>query len=200
MKRTNKDQWKQFEQQVAGKRTGTKKQSHIVPEDLVVQRMSPIPTGRIKKYEPLDTRDFVPFTDFYKLSLENMKIACERHYRLPGNSCDVSRSDRGPSCTRFEQIKGKNVFRVIFLENREQIVTSPGKLVSSTPGNFSVPVTMISNVTDAKHVAAPPSVFVQSVSIAALLKTGKLIKRKVPEKLSLEYFDLQSITWKDLRT
>ena len=35
--------------------------------------MSPIPTGRMKKYEALDTRDFVPFTDFYKLSLENIK-------------------------------------------------------------------------------------------------------------------------------
>ena len=86
MKRTNKDQWKQFEQQVIAKRTGTKKQSHIVPEDLVVQRISPIPTGRMKKYEHLDRRDFVPFTDFYELSLENIKIACERHYRLPRNS------------------------------------------------------------------------------------------------------------------
>ena len=38
---------------------------------------------------------------------------------------------------------------------------------------------------------------VQSVSIAALLKAGKLGKRKVPEKPGLEYFDLQSIMWKD---
>ena len=70
MKRTNKDQWKQFEQQVTAKRTGTKKKSYIVPEDLVVQRMSSIPTGRMKKYVSLDTRDFVPFTDFYELSLK----------------------------------------------------------------------------------------------------------------------------------
>ena len=173
MKRTNKDRWKQFEQQVAAKRTGTKKQSHLVPEDLVVQRMSPIATGRIKKYEPLDNRDFVPFTDFYEVSLENVKIACERHYRLCRNSCDVLVSDRGASCSRFER----------FLENREQAVVSPDTLISSTPGNFSVPVTMISNVTDAKHVTAPPSVFAQSVSIAALLKAAKLVKTKVPEKL-----------------
>ena len=106
----------------------------------------------MKKYEPLDTRDFVLFTEFYELSLENIKKACGRHYRLPRNSCDVLVSDRGPSCTRFEQIKGK--------KNREQIVASPNKLVSSTSGNFLVPLTMISNVTDAKHVAAPlPSVF-----------------------------------------
>ena len=42
MKRTDKDHWKQFEQQVAVKRTGTKKRSHIVLKDLVVKRMSPL--------------------------------------------------------------------------------------------------------------------------------------------------------------
>ena len=78
-------------------------------------------------------------------------------------------------------------------------MASPDKLVSSTPRNFSVAVKMISNVTDAKHFAALPSVFAQSVSIATLLKAGKLVKRKVPEKLSLEYFDLQSITWNDFK-
>ena len=56
---------------------------------------------------------------------------------------------------------------------------------------------MVSNVKDAKHVAALPSVFAQTVLIVALLKAGKSVKRKVPEKLSFEYFDLQSITWKD---
>ena len=56
---------------------------------------------------------------------------------------------------------------------------------------------MVSNVKDAKHVAALPSVFAQTVVIVALLKAGKSVKRKVPEKLSFEYFDLQSITWKD---
>ena len=117
----------------------------------------------MKKYEPLDARNFVLFTDFYELSLENMKIACERHYRLPRNSCDVWVSFRGPSYTRIEQIKGKKGFLVRFLENRQQASASPDKLISSTPSNFSVPVTMTSNVTDAKHVATSPSVFAQSV-------------------------------------
>ena len=112
-------------------------------------------TGRMKK--SLDTRDFAPFPDFYELSLENIKITCERHYRLPRNSCDVLVSDRGPSCTHIEQIKGKKVFLVRFLGNREQTAASPDIIVSSTPVNLSVPVTMISNVTDVKYVAAPPS-------------------------------------------
>ena len=69
-------------------------------------------------------------------------------------------------------------------------MASPNKLVSSPFGNFSVPITIISNVTDAKHVAAPPLVFPQSVSNTALLKAGKLVKGRLPEKLGLEYVDL----------
>ena len=199
MKRTNKVQWKQFEQQVTAKKTGTKEQLHIIPEDFIVHGMSPISTSRMKKYEPLDARDFAPLTDVYELFLENIKIACERHYRLPKNSRAVLVSDRGPYYTRINPIKGNNVSLVRFLENREQTVVSPDKLVSSITGNFSVPVTMISNVKDAKHVALPPSDSPQSVSITALLRNGKLVKRKVPKKLSLEYFDSKNITWKDFK-
>ena len=50
------------------------------------------------------------------------------------NSCNVSVSDRGHSCTRMEQIKRKNVFLVRFLETREQTVASSNKLLSSAPG------------------------------------------------------------------
>ena len=57
-------------------------------------------------------RDFVPFTDFHELTLENMKIACERHYRLPRISCDVLVSFGVSSCTGIEQMKGKKVFLV----------------------------------------------------------------------------------------
>ena len=71
----------------------------------------------MKKYKPLDMRDFVPYTDFCKLSLENIKIACKRHCRLPRNLCNVLVSDKGPSCSCIELMKGKKVFLVRFLEN-----------------------------------------------------------------------------------
>lgn len=51
MKRTSKDQLKQFEQQVTGKKTGTKKHWHIVPEDFIVQRMLTSLAGRMEKHE-----------------------------------------------------------------------------------------------------------------------------------------------------
>lgn len=51
MKRTSKDQLKQFEQQVTGKKTGTKKHWHIVPEGFIVQRMLTSLAGRMEKHE-----------------------------------------------------------------------------------------------------------------------------------------------------
>ena len=59
----------------------------------------------IEKYEPLDTRDFVPFEDYEELNLESIKEACERFYDAPAGSRNILASDRGPSCTNFEQIK-----------------------------------------------------------------------------------------------
>ena len=35
-----------------------------VPTDILVQRMSSTASGRLKKFEPQDTRDFVPFGDY----------------------------------------------------------------------------------------------------------------------------------------
>ena len=53
----------------------------------------------IKKYEPLDTRDFFPFEDYKELNLGNTKEACERFYNAPARSCDILASDRAPSCS-----------------------------------------------------------------------------------------------------
>ena len=71
-----------------------------VPSDTLVQRMSSIVSGQVKKYEPLDTRDFVPFEDYDELSIDNMKDACERFYNAQQNTCEILASDRGPSCAR----------------------------------------------------------------------------------------------------
>ena len=57
--------------------------------------MSSVASGLLKKYEPLDTRDFVPFEDYDELSIDNIKDACERFYNAPQNTCDILASDRG---------------------------------------------------------------------------------------------------------
>ena len=69
--------------------------------------MSPNASGRLKKYEPLDTRDFIPFDDYEELTIDNVKEACEKFYKAPEVSCDILASNRGPSCIKLEQLKGK---------------------------------------------------------------------------------------------
>ena len=66
MKRTRgeKERWEDFKARVGIKRSGGgKKETHkAAPNDILVQRMSSTASGRLKKFEPLDTRDFVPFS------------------------------------------------------------------------------------------------------------------------------------------
>lgn len=63
----------EFEKRISEKRQKTEKKSHIVPRDIMVQRMSAVPSGRLKKYEPLDTRDFVSFKGFTELSIRELR-------------------------------------------------------------------------------------------------------------------------------
>ena len=67
-----KTTWEDFEQRVGLKRTwgdkDGKRSTRNSPSDILVQRMSTA-SGRLKKYEPLDTRDFVPFGDYDELSI-----------------------------------------------------------------------------------------------------------------------------------
>ena len=123
-----KETWDSFEKRVGVKRTGTtaKKVGMNVPNDILVQRMSPNASGRLKKYEPLDTRDFIPFDDYEELTIDNVKEACEKFYKAPEGSCNILASDRGPSlgpsCTKLEQLKGKKVNFIRFLPP-EQVIS-----------------------------------------------------------------------------
>ena len=59
-----KQSWVEFEKRVGNKRNNAKKPGlGKVPSDILVQRMSSTASGRLQKYEPLNTRDFVPFED-----------------------------------------------------------------------------------------------------------------------------------------
>ena len=77
------------------------------PNCITVQLLSSQATGKSKKYEAFDTRDFVDFSEYTELTLENVKPACESFYNAPPGSCDILVGDRGPSCFLTEQIEGK---------------------------------------------------------------------------------------------
>ena len=112
------------------------------PEFITVQRMSSEPTGRAKKYEPLDTRDFVDFSDFNEITIENIKEACENHYGAPSGSCDILLRDRGSSCFSTEQIASKKVLFIRFV-NPEAITCQHNDRFSypdKTKSNQSEPI------------------------------------------------------------
>ena len=108
MKRTRgeKERWEDFKARVGIKGSGGgKKETHKAAQnDILVQRMSSTASGRLKKFEPLDTRDLVPFSEYDDLTIENIKEACEKYYQALEGSCDSLALDRGPSCTKLEQM------------------------------------------------------------------------------------------------
>lgn len=208
-----KETWDEFEKRVGLKRIdGQQKKSGgggqgKVPSDILVQRMSSVASGRLKKYEPLDTRDFVSFDEYDELSIDNIKEACERFYHAPKNSCDILASDRGPSCNKLEQLKGKKVFFIRFLqpgsENEDQGNNPPKldivndvmqKQARSGPATQSSPVKLTVNP------RAPPTVFPKSVSIGDLLRAGKLVKAPKATTLNLEHFDVHACLWVNAST
>ena len=160
-----KESWEEFEKRVGNKRNNAKKLGvGKVLSDILVQRMSSTASGRLKKYDPLDTRDFIPFEDYEKLNLENIKEARKVFYNAPAGSCDILASDRGPSCSKFEQIKGRKVFFIRFLEpkeNADRTFWAPEASFEHTPaGPKSAPATP----PRIKRVTAP-TVMPKSVSI-----------------------------------
>ena len=76
-------------------RNRANKKNNKTPSCITVQRMGCHPAGRQKKYEALDARDFVDFSNYDELSIDNIRLACETHYNAPAGSCDVLLTDKG---------------------------------------------------------------------------------------------------------
>jgi len=142
----------------------------------------------------LDTRDFVPFEDYEELNLENIKETCERFYNAPAGSCDILASDRGPSCSKFEQIKGRKVFFIRFLEPKENVdhtFQAPEVSFEHTPAR---PKSAPASPSRVKHVTTP-TVVPKSVSIAQLLRAGTLVKPLKTTTLQQQHFDEEKNKW-----
>lgn len=168
-----------------------------VPVNILVQRMSSTLSGRLKKYDPLDTRDFVPFGEYEELSLENIKEACERYYNSPENSCDVLASERGPSCTKMEQVKGKKVYYIRFVQPQDDVVrakkakTSKSEPISpSKKDDYSAVALNTQNCP-----TQPKTVYPKSISLENLLRAGKLVKPPEITTLKVEAFDVGNAKW-----
>ena len=146
--------------------------------------MSNTASGRPKKkFEPLDTRNFVPFGNYDELNIENIKDTCERFYKAPIGSCDNLASDRGPSCTRLEQLKGKKYYHIRFLPPGDVVGVERKQSAASEPA--SPPKGM-----RCANLLENQTLVPKSVSLDDLLRVGKFVKPKQKVLLHLEQFDV----------
>ena len=167
--------------------------------------MSSEPTGRSKKYDPLETREFVDFSNFEELTIGNIKMACESHYNAPRGSCDVLLSDRGPSCFLTEQIQQKKSYLVRFINPDDGVMRKQPKLMPQMVGSSLGNRSEFEKPQKRRHTSSfslsqsqvPESTFPKSVSIGDILKARKLVKppdtREV--KLTLETFGVSESSW-----
>ena len=100
-----------YEKRISEKRreevNGTKKAA--VPSHIQVQRMFGKP-NLLKKFELLDTRSYD------ELSIENLKEACESFFDMPPGTCDALLIERAQFCFLTEQITGKKLYMVRFVD------------------------------------------------------------------------------------
>ena len=189
--------WDMYEKKCSEKRKGEPlKKKSCSPCCIMVQRMG-AEANRVKKFEPLDTRDFVDFSDFDEISIENIKSACETFYEMPKGSCDVLLSDRGPSCYLTEQIIGDKVYFIRFLDQKAKICNRKEReRIENAASSTSHP--SLGKLSESKSITVLPSVpytaFPKSVSVADLLQARKLIE---PPDVSLVTMILESYSVSD---
>ena len=197
----SKRTWEQYEKQCAAKRRGEKKPKVSAPQSIMIQRMT-AEANRLKKYEPLDTRDFVDFSAYNELSIENIKEACEKYYEMPTGSCDILLGDRGPSCYLNEQISCKKVYFVRFVDVADKIKktkTGNARMSLDLANNnvASASFTRNYNIKTSCHKPVPSYAFPKSVCVADLLHAAKLVKPPDVTQMTLilESYDVSSKQW-----
>ena len=126
----HKRNWDFFEANVL-KKMQKKCGATTVPSDIMVQRMTTTASGRLRKFQLIDTRDFVPFDEYHAaLTLENIKEACERFYNSPTGSCDVLASDKA---LELESDKGFRTWVLKFYkEDAQETILSDFQLTLET--------------------------------------------------------------------
>ena len=159
-----------------------------------MQRFSSVPSGRLKKYQPIEAREFVPFI-FHEYTLENVKASCEseKDYGKPPGSCDVLASDRGPSCSQIQQSQSTKVFFVRFLDAGNAMPPPPSeRILAGARPNCPMSSHDIGATNDANNTISE----YQPPSILQLLKAGQLIEN-VSNAVELDWnsFDLTPSSW-----
>ncbi|CAB4002129.1 Transient receptor potential cation channel subfamily M member 6 [Paramuricea clavata] len=159
-----------------------KNKNGSTPHEIIVQRLVSEADNK-QTYRPIQPRESVGF-EFEDLSLVNIKKACAVHFNLPASTCDVLVSNKGPSCTHISQIPHRKdkVYLVRFVVLQEDQVEEEYEINTSKVNNLSTstPGSLCQKKPEGTKIC--PS----SISIASLLKAGKLVKPREKNKQWVE--------------
>ena len=213
-----KEEWRAFADEMRNKRSGGKAEknktglgSHIlVDNEMIVQRLASVATGKAMKYDRLGPQEFVPYP-FKDLTIENIKDACYSFFRerlLDSESkrCDILATPSGPSCSKLNHIKS---FKVIYIRFVNQEVGQPmpkttsiaSALIAQNPKRKenSAP-TKETPVAAASTIAYRPN-YAQSVSLSTMLKVGSTVPfdQETPKKVSVQLSSFTLLNEKEVQ-
>lgn len=94
--------------------------SYIIhKKEITVQPLATEATGKAQKYDRTGAQEFVNFPH-EEVTIPNIIDACNKHFKSQnqlkkGMTCDVLAGERGPSCTRLEQLPNMKLIHIRFI-------------------------------------------------------------------------------------
>ena len=221
--------WRKFVQNITEKRTrkpvnapGKQKVNNASSsitnkKEITVQLLANEATGKAQKFERRGPQQFVAFP-FENVTISNIVDACNMHFKgqLIGMTCDVLAGERGPSCSRVDQLPNLKVIHVRFLPLEkhsafplglcDDIIDSGGSQ-GDRSSIASLECSMSARIGPAKSLALVPrkrkadnSLKIscpKSLSVTQMLKLGKAISKTAQPRttIAISQFDLENMAW-----
>ena len=211
--------WANYKAKMAKKHAGTKTEkedSASTVEELVIQCLSSSVSGKAQKYTRVGAREFVAF-GYDEVTIQNIKQACKEHYgNLIGDNMevDVLAGEQGPSCQSMKHVKDLKLLYIRFIQQEpteeKSYNTSFGSFTSLSIDEDDEPSTKrkcsripISDSPDhgrAERIGKLPregnvSVYPKSLSIADMLKLGRVVKETPATVIEVSTFCTSSMAW-----
>ena len=196
-----------------------------MPEELVVQRLSSKVTGKLQKYTRVGARQFVPFSFREVTIPNIRHACKEHFYskKLIGGEmeADILAGEQGPSCQMMKHLKDLKVIFVRFvtrteLEAEETDFTNSSDLQGESAAHkrrhYTNPLInkslagpsnsrQIMSEPEAKTYRSPlqgeqvTSMYPKSLSVADMLKLGKVVVRSPTTMIKVFSFDTCNMAW-----
>ncbi len=214
--------WANYKAKMTKKRGKTKKDdSSRNMEELVVQRLSSSVSGKAQKYTRVGAREFVPF-GYDEVTIPNIKLACTEHYgSLIGDDMevDVLAGEQGPSCQSMKHVKDLRLIYIRFIKRETLNCETSTSFIHDIfedsaindnnlpPGKKSkrICISDSSGYGREQHLHHKKeegpckednvSVYPKSLSIADMLKLGKVVEESPATVIEVSTFCASSMSW-----